>query len=137
MMCLLLACLEPTDSLSRRTLDGVILTDISTAQELLAGQAGLTRIDLILPEGDADAALHLEPRLPAGYRVIPAAAGRTRDKMTAGLPCKSFGVELVGTGGRIVLIYNTMTFSVVQRRAYLVRCAVWCYTARSFLVLFW
>jgi len=42
--------LEPSDSFSRRALEGVVLADISTAQELTGRLGILDRIDLILPE---------------------------------------------------------------------------------------
>ncbi len=42
--------LDPADSLSRRALDGVMLADIATAQELTGRLGRLDRIDLILPE---------------------------------------------------------------------------------------
>ena len=41
--------LEPADSLSRRALEGMVLADIATAQELTGRLGKLDRIDLILP----------------------------------------------------------------------------------------
>ncbi|RPI52746.1 MAG: ABC transporter permease, partial [Chloroflexi bacterium] len=45
--------LEPADDLSRRALDGLLLADVATAQEITGRLGRLDRIDLILPEGDA------------------------------------------------------------------------------------
>ena len=42
--------LEPSDDFSRRALDTLILTDISTAQFFSGTKGKLTQIDLILPD---------------------------------------------------------------------------------------
>lgn len=56
--------LQPADSLSRRALDGMILADIATAQELTGRLGQLDRIDLIVPEGDDGVLARLEALLP-------------------------------------------------------------------------
>ena len=43
--------LEPSDELSRRALETLIVTDLATAQSLTGTGTKLTQIDLILPEG--------------------------------------------------------------------------------------
>ena len=45
--------LAPSDDLSRRALDGLIVADIATAQEVLGKLGKLDRIDLIVAEGAA------------------------------------------------------------------------------------
>ena len=60
--------LVPSDELSRRALDGLLIADIATAQELLEEVGRLTTIDLILPDGaagEAEAA-RIEAILPEG-----------------------------------------------------------------------
>lgn len=114
---LLAGLLVPADTLNRRTLEGLILADISTAQELAGMEGYLTRIDLILPESDPGAAERLQAWLPPGYRVIPAAA-RTGaiQQMTAAFQLNLTALSLLALVVGLFLIYNTMTFSVVQRR---------------------
>jgi putative ABC transport system permease protein len=109
--------LVPDDTLTQRTLEGLILADIATAQEL-AGMTGLlSRIDLILPEGDAQAAQALAQWLPEGYRLLPAdARTSTIQQMTEAFQFNLSALSLLALVVGLFLIYNTMTFSVVQRR---------------------
>ncbi len=115
---LLAGLLEPGDNLSRRTLAGVILADISTAQELTGTQGYLSRIDLILPpEGSVDLIAQLDARLPAGLLVVPSASrSATLEEMTAAFRVNLSALSLLALVVGLFLIYNTMTFSVVQRR---------------------
>ena len=61
--------LEPSDELTRRALDTLILTDIATAQSLSGIKGRLSQIDLILPEGLDPAAL--SQALPTGTLLVP------------------------------------------------------------------
>ena len=63
--------LDPSDELSRRGLDGLLLTDIATAQEVLDKVGRLTRIDLIIPDGPTlDAQLaQVQSVLPVSVRI--------------------------------------------------------------------
>jgi putative ABC transport system permease protein len=110
--------LDPSDNLSRRALEGVILADIATAQELTGTVGWLSRIDLILPGGDSVAVRQLEALLPTGYRLARADA-RTRavEEMTEAFRVNLSALSLLALVVGLFLIYNTMTFSVVQRRA--------------------
>ncbi len=108
--------LEPSDSLSARTLDGLLLVDISTAQELTGRLGRLDRIDVILPEGDSTA--QIAALLPPGARIDPVAA-RTGSiqQMTAAFRTNLTALSLLALVVGMFLIYNTMTFNVVQRRS--------------------
>ena len=109
--------LETTDSLSQRTLDGVILADIATAQELTGTQGYLSRIDLIFPADNAALIRQLEALLPEGVLVIPSTArSSTLEEMTAAFRVNLTALSLLALVVGLFLIYNTMTFSVVQRR---------------------
>lgn len=109
--------LQPEDSLSRRALDGMILADISTAQELTGRLGRLDRIDLILPENDRAAQARLEALLPAELSVTPVAArSGAIEQMTAAFRTNLTALSLLALVVGLFLIYNTMTFSVVQRR---------------------
>ncbi len=109
--------LEPADSLSQRILDGVIVADISTAQELTGDLGRLSRIDMIVPAGQAAGLTALEQRLPLGLSITPAAArSTTLEQLTEAFRINLSALSLLALMVGLFLIYNTMTFSVVQRR---------------------
>lgn len=117
--------LAVADQAQRRALDGVAVVDLATAQEVLGQRGRLSRIDVIVagPAGDAASAAALtwlSAHLTTDLRVEPAAAraGALAQMVRAfdlNLQALSMMALLVGT----FLIYNTMTFSVVQRRSLL------------------
>lgn len=108
--------LEPADDLSRRALAGMIAVDIASAQELLGSVGRLSRIDLIVPESFDLAAL--TPLLPPGVTVQPVAArAGVLQQMTAAFELNLTALSLLALIVGMFLIYNTMTFSVVQRRS--------------------
>lgn len=115
--------LDPADDLSRRALDGLIVVDIASAQELLATTGRLSRIDLIVPPAfDLESLTSL---LPAGVTVQPVAArAGALQQMTAAFELNLTALSLLALIVGMFLIYNTMTFSVVQRRTLLgtLRC---------------
>lgn len=108
--------LQPSDDFSRRALDALILTDIATAQSLSGGGSKLTQIDLVLPE-DFDSA-GLSAVLPEGAVLV---ASETRSsqvsEMTAAFRINLTALSLLALVVGVFLIYNAMTFSVVQRRS--------------------
>ncbi len=107
--------LAPSDELSRRALDSLLLADIATAQELLAQTDSLSTIDLILPDEAASEALRA--LLPAGTRLeTPATRTRTIEQLTAAFELNLTALSLLALVVGMFLIYNTVTFSVVQRR---------------------
>jgi putative ABC transport system permease protein len=108
--------LVPDNSLTQRTLEGLVIADIATAQELTGTTGYLSRIDLILPD-DAQAVQRLQSWLPAGLRVIPASArSGAIQQMTRAFSLNLSALSLLALVVGLFLIYNTMTFSVVQRR---------------------
>lgn len=114
--------LEPSDPDTRRALADLLLTDIATAQELLGREGRLDRIDLIVPEGETGEALlaRAAAALPPGSQVLRAES-RTRqtEEMTRSFRLNLTALSLLALICGIFLIYNTMTFSVVQRRTLL------------------
>lgn len=66
--------LEPADRLSQRSLDGVMLADIASAQELTGTEGFISQIDLILPADVEHWTGLLAQRLPAGLSVSRASA---------------------------------------------------------------
>ena len=107
--------LEPSDDLARRAMDTLILTDIATAQSLRNMGGRLTQIDLILPEGFDSSVL--SAALPAGTLLVPSELRNDQvAAMTAAFRINLTALSLLALVVGIFLIYNTMTFSVVQRR---------------------
>ncbi|HKY53431.1 MAG TPA: FtsX-like permease family protein, partial [Anaerolineales bacterium] len=108
--------LEPSDDFSRRALDTLILTDIATAQSLSGTSGKLTQIDLILPENFDSAAL--AGTLPVGTLLITSELRTSQvNEMTSAFRINLTALSLLALVVGIFLIYNAMTFSVVQRRA--------------------
>ncbi len=93
---------------------GLILTDIATAQELLNRLGVLDRIDLILEEREA---ARIAAWLPEALTLAASderAASKRRMAETFHLNLTAMSLLALLVGG--LLIYNTMTFSVVRRR---------------------
>lgn len=119
--------LTPEDDRSRSALRDLIVVDIATAQEWLgmtgdsraAGGGLLSRVDLVVPQGAAgeDALGRLTRALPPGAEVR-AAGARTEalEAMTAAFRTNLAALSLLVLVVGVFLIYNTVTFSVVQRR---------------------
>lgn len=112
--------LTPPDERTARAMEGLVLTDVSTAQELLGKTGRLSRIDLRL---DSETELApLQAWLPPGVEVVrPSARGNTVDQMTRAFRTNLIALSLLALVVGMFLIYNTMTFSVVQRRGMLGR----------------
>ncbi len=118
---LVVGTLVAPDERSQQILDQLIFTDISSAQEMLGMQGFLSRIDLrIENEHDRQVFAMIKKMLPAGFRVeLSQLRTRSAEQMVRSfhlnLTAMSFLALVVG----MFLIYNTMTFSVVQRRSYI------------------
>ncbi len=111
--------LEPDDDNTRRALADLLVMDIAAAQELLGRAGRIDRIDLITPEGPAGASLlaRAEAVLPPGAQILQAAGrSRTTEEMTSAFRLNLTALSLLALVCGVFLIYNTMTFSVVQRR---------------------
>jgi putative ABC transport system permease protein len=103
------------DDASAQALDNLVLTDIATAQELVGQPGRISRIDMILPEGYEIA--RIEALLPPGALITtPAAQNGALQQMTAAFELNLQALSLLALVVGLFLIYNTVTFSVVQRR---------------------
>jgi putative ABC transport system permease protein len=95
----------------------MLLMDIAAAQELTGRLGRLDRIDLILPAEEADSLEEIQSLLPPGVLALPVAArSGTVEEMTAAFRLNLTALSLLAMVVALFLIYNTMTFSVVQRR---------------------
>lgn len=100
-------------------IDGLLITDIATVQAISSRPGQLDRIDLILGDTRAGRAMlaDIQRMLPAGVRVE--AAGSRSDallQMTRAFHTNLTAMSLLTLIVGMFLIYNTMTFVVLQRR---------------------
>ncbi|GAB4405228.1 MAG: FtsX-like permease family protein [Anaerolineales bacterium] len=118
----LVGILEPADNLSARALENLILTDIATAQELTGKQGWFDRLDVILPPteelaGADGLSATLQSFLPPGVTLQPVAArSGSITQMTAAFRINLTALSLLALLVGLFIIYNAVTFSVVQRR---------------------
>ena len=114
----IIGLMTPDDERSRRAMENLIVMDIATGQEVLGLEGKLSRIDLIVPEEERETILdQAEAALPAGAQ-IERAEGRTAvvEQMTRAFSLNLTALSLLALIVGVFLIYNTMTFAVVQRR---------------------
>ncbi|MGB5197305.1 MAG: FtsX-like permease family protein [Candidatus Deferrimicrobium sp.] len=111
--------LRPGDDVTRQALETTAVADISTAQELLGKVGRLSRIDLLAPEGpEGEAALsRIRAILPPGAEILPSGVrGNAMEQMTRAFSLNLSALSLLTLVVGMFLVYNTMTFSVLQRR---------------------
>ncbi|MFN8372694.1 MAG: FtsX-like permease family protein [Anaerolineae bacterium] len=107
--------LQPDDRVSEEAIDDLLLTDIATAQEIIGSPGTITRIDLILPEGYDTS--QISAILPASAQLVSVSeSSGTLSQMTAAFELNLQALSLLALVVGLFLIYNTVTFSVVQRR---------------------
>ncbi len=97
----------------------MVLADIALAQRLLGMSGSLTRIDLRLPEGPEgdDAAARIQSVLPPDARLLPAGARTAQiQQLTRAFELNLTALSLLSLVFGAFLIYNAVTFSVVQRQ---------------------
>lgn len=95
-------------------LSGYAFADIATAQELLGRVGRLSRIDLILDPGEVEPVRAL---LPPDATLVPAAArANAMQQMTAAFQTNLTAFSLLALVIGLFLVFNTMSFMVVQRR---------------------
>lgn len=107
--------LEPADAANERALASLLFTDIANAQELFEMRGRLSHIDLIIED---EAVLdELAAWLPAGITLEEASArSNAVQQMTAAFQLNLQALSLLALVVGMFLIYNTVSFSVVQRR---------------------
>ena len=102
---------------SQQALESVLLVDINTAQQLFDMDGQLSRIDLLIPDENEEAILaSLLAGLPEGTRLVSSGSRTdTLSQMTRAFELNLQALSLLALLVGMFLIYNTMTFSVVQR----------------------
>ncbi|MBW4467961.1 MAG: FtsX-like permease family protein [Pegethrix bostrychoides GSE-TBD4-15B] len=111
----LVGTIAASDSTNRRALSSLMFADIATAQELLGQQGKLSQIDLI--STDTQQLEAIRASLPTGLKLETAAAQKNAvQQMTAAFELNLTALSLLALVVGMFLIYNTVTFSVIQRR---------------------
>lgn len=109
------------DEIARGALESVLLADIATAQELAAVSGAVSRVDLVLPAeagARSRAEAWLRARLPPRVEIARSSArAESLAGMTAAFETNLRALGLLALFVGVFLVYNTVTFSVVQRRA--------------------
>ena len=112
--------LQPADDNSRRALDNLGIVDISAAQELFGMRGRLSHIDLIADERTAagrETLVRIRAILPPDARIEkPQARSQSVESLTDAFELNLTALSLLALVVGMFLIYNTITFSVVQRR---------------------
>ena len=117
----LVGLLDPNES-GASAVENLLITDIATAQEILGLDGQLSRVDVRVPEGEAGQKLLATIRqlLPAGVEIL-SSRGRSQaiEQMIRAFQLNLTALSLLALIVGAFLIYNTMIFSVVQRRGLL------------------
>lgn len=114
--------LKRAGALDAPELEWLIVADLSTAQVLLGQSGKLNHIDLILPDDPAGERLAAELRawLPPDLRLeTPDGRNRATRDLGAAFSLNLTAMSLLALVVGMFLIYNAMTFAVVQRRTLL------------------
>ncbi len=113
----LIGLMETTDDRSKQALESLLIVDVSTAQHLFDMKGNLTRIDLILPQNPEMLENEIRSVLPEGASIIRSdSRTKTVEQMTKAFEFNLQALSMLALLVGMFLIYNTMTFSVVQRR---------------------
>lgn len=122
--------LSPGSGLAEEALENLLLVDVSTAQELLDSVGKLSRIDLILEQPTQVGAL------PPGVELVGAAQRkRSLVAMSRAFFLNLQALSLLSLLVSVLLVYNIMSFLVVQRQPQLARLRTLGVTGRELSVL--
>ena len=117
--------IEPRNERTRRAVANLLVVDVSTAQRLFGQRGRVSRIDLLAPADEAAQAAYLDRVrrvLPDGARLQRSdTRTETVAQMTEAFDLNLTALSLLALIVGAFLIYNTMTFSIVQRRGLLGR----------------
>jgi putative ABC transport system permease protein len=114
----LVGLIDASNDRSQRALENLLVVDVSTAQRMFNMQRQLSRIDLIIPQNAEEARLsEIKSLLPDGATVVRSdSRSETVAQMTRAFEFNLQALSMLALLVGMFLIYNTMTFSVVQRR---------------------
>jgi putative ABC transport system permease protein len=112
--------LQSGDAESRRALDGLMIIDIGAAQQLFGMRGKLSHIDLIADERTPEGRARLDAiraALPPALQIVkPERRSQSVESLGDAFRLNLTALSLLALVVGMFLIYNTITFSVVQRR---------------------
>jgi putative ABC transport system permease protein len=112
--------LQPDDRISRQALSGIIITDISTAQETLGQIGRLSHIDLLIDTTLNSGKTEIEQIrriLPPGTSVERSESrSAVIEEIKSAFEFNLFALSLLSLVVAAFLIYNTVLFSTIKRR---------------------
>lgn len=115
-----LGLLRTSDELTEQALDNLLISTLVTAQNLLHLDGKLSRIDLIIETDSAEGQAvlgQIRAILPPGATLTTATArSDALQQMTDAFELNLTALSLLALLVGMFLVYNTVTFSVVQRR---------------------
>lgn len=124
---------DTRDPEAQRALDALVLVDVGVAQRLFGMPGRLSHVDLVANASDLERVARV---LPPGARIAPASEqADTAAQMTAAFQLNLRALSLLALVVGMFLIYNTVTFGVVQRRAVFGTLRVLGATPRQVLML--
>ena len=95
----------------------IAIVDIATAQRAFDMRGRITRVDLLLPEGDTAALETIRAALPSQARIErPSRRNERVDKMLRAFRVNLFALAAVALLVGIFLVYNTVLISILRRR---------------------
>jgi putative ABC transport system permease protein len=115
----LVGLIIPDHEVSKQALADLLVADIATAQEILGVPGRLSRIDVVLPEGESAGPVleRIRAVLPPGVDIERSSArSESVEQLTRAFEINLTALSLLALIVGTFLIYNTMTFSVVRRR---------------------
>lgn len=113
----IIALLSPPQAISEQALSGLIITDIATAQEVLGLFGRLSSIDALIDDDASETLARIRQVLPANVLLLSAdSQSQAMREMTRAFSINLKALGLFSLLVGLFLIYNTMTFLVVQRR---------------------
>lgn len=111
----LVGLMQPQDPLAAQGMADLLLADIAMAQALLNRIGHLSRIDLVID--NENRLEHLRTLLPPGAQLIDLEqANNAQAQMTAAFRTNLTAMSLLALLVGAFIIFNTMSFSVLQRR---------------------
>jgi len=106
------------DDATTRGIENVLVADIASVKDLRGQPTRLSRIDLILDDTDTDLRARIEKILPPDAHVEAASARvRSVQELTRAFTLNLTAMSLLAVVIGVFLIYNTLHFTMLRRRA--------------------
>lgn len=111
------ATIAPQDPFVQKSLSGMIIADISSAQEIFGCYGRLSHIDLIIEENVAQTLTEIRKILPREVRIEELQqSNRKAQNIISSFQLNLSALSLLAILIGAFIIYDTVTFSVVRRR---------------------